>query len=230
MTKNKKTARLVGLLFITGTVAGALSAVITAPVFSSQDYLAKTAANEALLIAGALLVLVMAFSLAMIPVVLFPLFRKYNEILAFGAVLFRGALEAVAYIAVALTWLGLVTVSREFAGSGAENAASLTHIGTLLVGLEDWSAHIVSIVFSIGALMVYWLFYISKLIPGWLSAWGLAGALLYLAAPLLDIIGLEGFAVLMAPLAIQEMVLAIWLIINGFNAQVTTPASDRPVQ
>ena len=71
-----------------------------------------------------------------------------------------------------------------------------------------------SIVFSLGALMFYYLFYRSRLIPRWLSVWGLAGAALYLAVPLLDMFG-HGFGVLMAPLAVAEIVLAVWLIVKG---------------
>ena len=91
---NKKslntTARIVGVLFIIGTVAGILSGVVTGPVLDASDYLAQVDANEGSVILGALLVLVMGFPLAMIPAMMFPIFRKYNEPLALGAVIFRG--------------------------------------------------------------------------------------------------------------------------------------------
>ena len=76
------------------------------------------------------------------------------------------------------------------------------------------AAWLTSIVFSLGALMFYYLFYRSRLIPRWLSVWGLVGAALYLATPLLDMFG-HGFGVLMAPLAVAEIVLAVWLIVRG---------------
>ena len=46
---------------------------------------------------------------------------------------------------------------------------------------------------------------------------GLAGAGLYLASPLLDMFG-HGFGVLMAPLAVAEIVLAVWLIVKGLDS------------
>ena len=73
-----------------------------------------------------------------------------------------------------------------------------------------------SIAFSLGSLMLYYLFYRSRLIPRWLSIWGLARAVLYLATPLLDMFG-HGFGILMAPLAVAEIVLAVWLIARGLN-------------
>jgi hypothetical protein len=55
-----------------------------------------------------------------------------------------------------------------------------------------------------------------------LSVWGLAGASLYLAAGVLVIYGLEPLSttqvVLEVPLGVQEMVLAVWLIVKGFDA------------
>ena len=110
MNTSKKTARIVGALFIIGTVAGILSVVFTGPVLDDPDYLIKISANENQIIIGALLVLIMGFALAMVPVVLFPIFKKYNEALALGAVVFRGALEAAAYIAIVICWLLLLTV------------------------------------------------------------------------------------------------------------------------
>ncbi|NCF69218.1 MAG: DUF4386 family protein, partial [Chloroflexi bacterium] len=99
MTTNEKTkihrksAVTVGVLFIVGTVAGILSGVLTEPILGDPDYLINIAANETQIIIGSILVLVMGFAVAMIPVVLFPILRKFNEVLALGAVLFRGALE-----------------------------------------------------------------------------------------------------------------------------------------
>ncbi len=73
-------------------------------------------------------------------------------------------------------------------------------------------------------MMIYVLFYQTRLIPRWLSGWGFIGAILYFIAYLEGIFGAQqilscnadlGF--LMAPLAIQEMVFAVWMIAKGFN-------------
>ena len=52
MNANKKTARIVGALFIIGTIAGVLSAIFTSPILSDPNYLLKVAANENKIIAG----------------------------------------------------------------------------------------------------------------------------------------------------------------------------------
>jgi len=159
---------------------------------------------------------------------MFPIFRKHGEILALGAVVFRGVLETVTYVAIVISWLLLLTLSREYITAGSADASYFQVLGTLLLEAGNWIAQILAIVFSLGALMIYYLFYQSKLIPRWLSIWGLIGATLYLASPLLALFGFV-FEILMAPLALQEMVLAVWLIVKGFDSAESRPAPVKQI-
>ncbi len=217
MISNRKTGIIVGVLFIIGTVAGVLSVLFTGPILDDPDYLTKISSNQNQIIIGALLVLIMGFALAMVPVMLFPIFRKHNETLALGAIVFRGVLEPTTYVAIAISWLLLLTLSRDYINAGTSDASYFQTLGGLLLKTDDWIAQILAIIFSLGALMIYYLFYQSKLIPRWLSIWGLIGAILYLAAPLLAIFGFA-LEILMAPLALQELVLAVWLISKGLKS------------
>ncbi|HZX99550.1 MAG TPA: DUF4386 domain-containing protein, partial [Dermatophilaceae bacterium] len=70
----------------------------------------------------------------------------------------------------------------------------------------------------------YVLLYQSRLVPRWLSTWGLVGAALYIVPPLGSMFGLS-LGVLMAPLAVQEMVLAVWLIAKGITPRAVASAS-----
>ena len=214
---SRKTAILVGVLYISGTVAGVLSLVFAGPILDDPDYLIKVSANENQIIIGALFVLTMGFSLAMMSVVLFPILKKHNEALALGVVLFRGALEAVMYIAAVICWLLLLTVSQEYVQAGTPDASNFQTLGAVLLKASGQIGSILNIVFSLGALMIYYLFHQSKLIPRWISVWGLIGAVLYLASGLSAMFSV-GLGILMAPLALQEMVMAVWLIVKGFNS------------
>ena len=154
---NRKTAIIVGALFIIGTVAGILSGVITGSVFDDPNYLVEISANENQIIIGALFILIMGFALAMIPAILFPIFKKYNEPLAFGSVIFRGALEAVTYIAFVISWLLLLTLSQAYVKAGTPDTSHFQTLGFVLLEAGVWIGHLVSIVFSLGALMFYYL-------------------------------------------------------------------------
>lgn len=215
MHSYRRSAIIVGVLFIIGDIAGVLSYVVTGGLLDGPDALTKIAASQNQVALGALLVLVMGLALAMVPVVMFPVFKKFNEVLALGCVVFRGALESVGYMATAGSWLLLVELSREHADAASPGAPHFQTLGALLTG--PTAEYLTTIAFSLGCLMFYSLFYQSRLIPRWLSVWGLAGAVLYLASPLLAMFG-HGLGILMAPLAVAEIVLAVWLIVKGFSA------------
>ena len=68
--------------------------------------------------------------------------------------------------------------------------------------------------------LYYCLFYRSRLIPRWLSVWGIAAVILGTAACVLALYGdnpTTDYAPLFLPIAVQEMVLAVWLIAKGFS-------------
>jgi len=91
MDANRRTASIVGGLFIIGTVAGVLSLLVAGPLLNAPDYLIKIAGNQNQLIFGALLTLVMGFALAGVPLVMYPVFKKRNETISLGYLIFRGA-------------------------------------------------------------------------------------------------------------------------------------------
>ncbi len=88
-----------------------------------------------------------------------------------------------------------------------------------------------TIVFSLSALILNYILYRSKLIPRWLSGWGLIGATLYLGSGFLPLFGHDPrstiYLLMEAPLALQEMVLAVWLIVKGFNPSAIASGSAK---
>lgn len=225
MKPYRKESVIAGVLFIIGTVAGISSGVVTQPVLAATDYLQNIAANETQWILGTLLILLMGLPLAMVPVVLFPILRKQNEVLAIGAIVFRGVLEAVFYALLVLSMLLLLFVGQASVSSAATDTVSYTTLGALLLSAGDWMELILAIVFSIGSVMINLVFFQMKIIPRWLSGWGFLGSILYFAAALVSMIGAQHLALsfdtklgfLIGPLALQEMVLAIWMIAKGFK-------------
>ena len=226
MNAHRKTAIIVGVLFIIGTVAGVLSSTFSGSILDDPDYLITFSANENQIKIGELLILIMGFALAMVPVMLFPILKKQNEGLALGSIVFRGALEAVAYIVIVVISLTLIKLSQEYVHAGSPDDSYFQTLGTLLQAASHWMEQILDVVFPLGGLMIYYLFYQSKLIPRWLSGWGLIGAVLYLAVPILGILGFELDAIMFV-LAAQEMVFAVWLIVKGFNPSAIASLSAK---
>jgi hypothetical protein len=218
MTTYRKTAIIVGVLFIIGTLAGVLSVVFAGSSFAEPIILANMAANKTQIQIAGLFVLVMGFALALVPMVIYPLLRKESEALALGYVIFRGALETIIYILLVTCWMFLVFLSQESVKTGAMQASSFQALSTILLKGHHSITAISEIVFPLGALMFYFLLYRARLIPRWLSGWGFLGAILFLGAGIYYYLtGTELEPVLMV-LGVQEMVMAAWLIAKGFNA------------
>ena len=216
MKTYRMNAVMAGALYILGTVAGVLS-VVAVGGFPDEDFLTRIAADPSRLTLGAFFILVMGLSLAAMTLFLYPLFRKDSEPLAIGMVVFRGALEGTGYVLSALSWLLLGALSVEIAAPGADSA-SLQAVGDVVLRVMDKIGDIGTFVFIIGAVCLYTSFYRTRLIPRWISVWGLIGAVPYVFYGLLHFFDVDpGLSFLQIPLAVQEMVMGLWLVIAGFN-------------
>jgi len=215
MSADRKAAVWIGVLYIIGTVGMVLSVVVTNAVLSGPAYLAQVAAQPNQVAVGALLLLLAGLALALVPAVFWPIGKRYNETLAMGYVVFRGALESVIYVVSVLCWLLLIALSTQ--PDAGPLAGFVRTVETVI-----WD-QLIAIPFVLGALMFYFVLYQYRLVPRWLSTWALVGAALYMVAPLGSMFGLS-LGVFMAPLAVQEMVMAVWLIVKGFNRSAIASA------
>ena len=237
MKTYRMNAVMAGVLYFLGTVFGVLSAIIGGEVLSSLnlgktlvgvDMLGFVVTNSSRITGGAFLILMMGISLVAMTVFLYPIFRKDSEELALGMVLFRGALEGTFYFLSTLGFLNLVALGNEYIASGADSAA-LQSMGNVLYQFQARLAPVGPIFFLIGATCLYLSFYRTRLIPRWLSIWGLIAVVFYMASSLLKFFhidtGIEFYLeMVMAP---QEMVMAVWLIVKGFNPSAIAALSAK---
>ncbi|MCP4418469.1 MAG: DUF4386 domain-containing protein [Chloroflexi bacterium] len=221
----RKTAITVGTLYIAATVAGVLSVAPIGSLLNAPNMLSAIAANKSQLLMVASLEFIMAVTVAGVAFMIYPILKqdtdtRNKEGLAswyLGSRITEGALFLVAILA----RLSLLTLSQEFVKNGAPDTSYFQTGGTVLAAASNYAYMLGQSVFCIGALMLYYLLYQSKRVPRWLSVWGLIGAPLMLAAGFFVLVDGDPNSplstALYAPLALQEMVLAIWLIVKGFN-------------
>jgi hypothetical protein len=210
-------AVMAGALYILGTVAGVLSVVVVGG-FPDEDFALQLAADPTGHMLGAFLIFVMGVSLASMPLFLYPLFRKNSEPLALGMLIFRGPLEGTFYLITALCWVAMGAIGSHIA-VGTGDAATLAAIGEVIQRSSDRLGDLGSILFLVGAACLYAVFFRTKLIPRWLSLWGLIAGVPYLVNSLLLFFDVPSTDLLYIPLAIQEIVMGGWLIIAGFNRE-----------
>jgi len=222
MYSYRRIAIIVGVLFIIATITSIVGGSLIGSVIDSSDDFLKISENENQIVLGCLLVLVDAFAVIFIAILMFPILKKHSEGLALGYVGLR-IFEGVVFIIGVISILAMLTLSQEYI-SGALDASYFQALVALLLGIYDWSWLVGPLIFfALSTLPFYYLLYQSKLIPQWLSGWGLIGGVLVTLFGLLAMFGFDTTSTismfLFLPIAIQEMVLAVWLIVKGFTQQ-----------
>ncbi len=214
MTKERKAAIIIGVLYIIGTVTGVIASLVMPSFGPGTDVLAQIASHRGGTVAGALLVLAMGFSLSALAAIFYPIGRRFSQWLAMGYVIFRGALEGMIYVISGLLWLTLITLAS------APASAAMAPVARAITTSNDviWN-QLASFPFGIGALMFYALLHRARLLPSWILIWGYISVVLMIVANLSQLFGLGNINVVMISLFLQEMVLAGWLIVKGFNPE-----------
>jgi hypothetical protein len=225
----RKIAVITGVVFIIATLMGPILATPLLPVLTGTDYLTRVSLNPNQAAAGVLLLIIGYLACAGIAVVMYPVLKKWNAGLAIGSVVFR-TIETAFYMVGLVSLMSLTTLGQQFTTAGAADRTSLQAIGNLLVSIRDHAALLAVFAFCLGAFMYYYLFFQSRLIPRWLSGFGIVAIILMMVACVLALFSgnrITSYIPLAAPIAVQEMVLAVWLIVKGFNPSVIASLSAK---
>jgi hypothetical protein len=232
MDSNRKTAIIVGVLFLAGYVGVFLGSAISGPILNAPDYLSNVYPNKTRVIIGMLVeVLINDVPVVGIGVMLFPILKKYSEGIALWYAGMR-IVEAVTLIVGTISALSLITLSQKYIAAGAQEASYFQASGALAMAMHHWAADVMlTVFFIVGALILYSMLYKSKLVPRFISVWGLISTASLITANVLDVPDLtHGFTpgqILYFPIMTSEVLLAIWLIVKGFNPSAIASASAK---
>lgn len=233
MSSERKSAIWVGVLWIAATLFPAASAAPWGTLDDGDGVLANAATHKSELITWTLLNLVEVVAVAGVAFMLYPILIRVadttvKEGLALWYVGTRVVESGIYAVAIIATW-AFLPLSRGFAAAGAPAASHFQTTGDILQTTQDLGLALAQSVFAVGAAMLYYLLFRARLVPRWLSLWGLVAAPLFLVASLsLLWTGNPNSTlanILFAPLALQELVLAVWLIVKGFDAAALTPGA-----
>jgi len=229
---DRKTAAIVGVLFILGTVPALLSLPLALNTVNAPDHLTAIATNEGQMVVFTAIKFIMGIACAGIGLALYPILKKYNEGLAVGAVGFR-VIEGAVDVVGALLYVVLLAISQEFVKAGAPASSYFQTADVVINAGIGWFRDVAMLLtFGIGALMYYIVFYQYRLVPRWLTVWGLVGISLTIISALsvmFHLIPPAGTIQIILNLVIlpQELVLAVWLIAKGFNPSANASLSVK---
>jgi hypothetical protein len=217
----KKIAIIVGSLFIITMIVGMFDAYFVAPILKTP--LSNIYPNDARVITGAFLIIAMSVGIVGIAVCLYPILKRYSEMIAISYVSFR-VIECILLLVGSLVYLFLIGLSQEYINAGTPNAAYFNASFGLAIKLRYVAYQIAMIILGFGSMFLCYLLFQSKLVPRFLSVWGLIGYALLFASGLLDVLGVVDTvngtgALLYIPGGLWELfVFPIWLIVKGFNS------------
>jgi hypothetical protein len=132
-------------------------------------------------------------------------------------------MEGTLQLASAVSLAVLLALSQEFVRAGSPADSFFQPAAAVVQSVRDWMSNgFYLLPWCTGATIYYTVFYRTRLLPRWLSVWGLLGLLLMLIGAFSGMFGLiEAFSppqmLLMLPIMLQEMVLAVWLIVKGYS-------------
>ena len=216
MKYERKLAILAGTGFLLAIIFGTLGLALTESFIQDLDF-TVISDNELSIKIGAIFTMFMALSVMMISLAIYPILYKKNPSLALGYVGLR-FLEGFIFVINAVMLLILVTLSKDITDIGFMN-----NIGHLILETRNHLGHVAldMVIFPVAALIMYFIFYYSNLVPKWLSAWGIAACIIYMAAAYMVLFGFEPlspiYIIMNIPLALNEIVLGVLLIVKGFN-------------
>jgi hypothetical protein len=225
MNSSRRTAIALGVLLIAEILFGILSSV---PALEYPDYLITLSSIKMQVLMAAFFQFAMATVYVCIAVLVSPIIKTYNEGIALGYFGFRIIGAAFLFVGI-VSLLLLLLISQGFVSAGQPDSSHFQTIGQLLRTGRDWMNHVAMVLpWSIGGLILYYCFLEMKLIPKWLSIWGLIGSTLTLVTTLLlmfDLIEIvtPTYFVMNTPTALSDLALAVFLITKGFNPIAVDP-------
>lgn len=227
MSTQRKAAIIIGVLFLTAIVTSIGGGIWLETILTAPDSLTTIAGNESQVVMGVLIELINCLAVIGIAMLLYPIFKQLNETLAIGYVGFR-LTEAIILVFAALSPLVLITLSQEYGTAGAADAPYFQSLAAILLSARSYlTSLLVTVFFSLSALVLYYLSYQSRLIPRFISVWGFIAVLLVFAWNLLEAFGISTSAGIIfgLPMILNEVFLGIWLIVKGFNTDSLAPQS-----
>lgn len=225
MKTYRTTATLVGSAYVFSNLTFILGAIVMVEsILGAPDYLSLISASRAQLVLGVLLSFANGLAYVGIAALLFPILRQRFESLALAYVGFR-AVEFITQILADVSPLALLTLAED-----TSRAGGLPGLGALLLAERFWAFQMLNLIFSLSALLLYAMLLRSRLIPGFISIWGLIAATLVLLNSVLGWfspdLGESLGMISGLPMLLNELFLGIWLIVRGFDpsAAVIEPA------
>ncbi|WP_240473027.1 DUF4386 domain-containing protein [Eudoraea adriatica] len=135
---------------------------------------------------------------------------------------------AIAYLAIAginftiivvsnIIHVNLLSLSEEFALTTSATNEYYTTLAKMLYDAYYWTHFLMLMMYSLGGLVLYYFLFRSKLIPGWLSIWGILASIVVFFGGALQLADIKVSGLLFVQNGIYVLTFIVWLLVKGFN-------------
>jgi hypothetical protein len=213
----RRAGRVIGVLIAVQLVGGFLvNFVLEKPIFGAPGFLANAAPHAQQVAVGALLAMVLEALWIAIAVTAFPLFFERVQPLALWFFALAAALLAVAVVENAAV-MSMVTVSKQYVDASPSERAQLETVRIVVASARNWSHFLARMTDGVAIFVFYAAMHRLRVVPRLLSGFGLIATVLQIIAVAMPLFGRDVVFPMLAPLGICQLLLAIWLIIRGFQ-------------
>lgn len=217
MNSNKIAARTFGIAFLIGYISYGLGFGLLNTIINSSNSLAVIfSSKNQVIFEAAIMMAVFAPVNIVLGVIMTPIFKRFNQPLAYGY-LSSAIASTVLLILGAIFLLLLVPLSEEFVKVGSGDTKNFDLLFVLFKKANFFSYQIAMVIWGIGGLIFSYLLFKSKLVPQWLSVWGLIGYVIFISGAIFALFGISIDVILDIPGGLFELFLSFWLIIKGFD-------------
>jgi hypothetical protein len=226
MNTFETTARVVGVVYLAGFVVGIGGNILIQSILTSPNHPATVSANSMTVAIGAILWLMAVAGDIAHGVLMFPVLKQHSERIAIG---YLGArIVDASFIAIMVLFLLIqIPMGSEYLKTATTNASYLQLLSTIFVQASQYAYEIGMSALGLAGLMLNYTFYSAKLIPRWLSVWGLAGYAIIFLGMLSAVMGSGLGDISSIAGGLWEMFIGVWLIVKGFDPSAFMPGSAK---
>lgn len=228
MDTYRTSATAVGVLFLVALILNLVATELMNPILNDPEYLHLAYLNKSTIIIGTLLNATCALAMIFIPIVLYRVVSNEFANLASSYIVFR-ALEGIFFIYIGIRTLSYISLSAMHNSADSATLPVIQIIGQALQAEIQWATNMYIIIFCLGGTVFYYLLYRSKLVPRFFSVWGMLSVIILFAGGVMalfskgifaDVPLMEGMTYFAPSIALNELILGIWLIARGFKPGV----------
>jgi hypothetical protein len=219
MINYKQTARIVGIIFLAGMLAGIPGNIMVQSLTAGPDYLQALSAQHMTLAIGAMLMLSTAIGDATHGTLMYPILKKHQGQLAAGYFGFR--IINATFLALQVLFIVLqVPIAEAYSGSALPDPPIWQALSHLCIKANLLSYQLAMIFLGIAGVLLCYVLYKTQLLSRGLALWGLFGYVTMFVGSILEVIGIDLQFMHTIPGGLWEIFIGFWLIFKGFNVPI----------